>query len=89
MEDNDLFLQQFDPKDLEIAAEFLTNWLPFLTQSLCDGCSATVRRRIDSLRPRFATEANADASGSTSMEDQASYASASFAAPFPDAQPTG
>ncbi|KAG6476890.1 hypothetical protein ZIOFF_066138 [Zingiber officinale] len=37
----------------------------------------------------FATEANADASGSTSTEDQASYASASFAASFPDAQPTG
>ncbi|KAG6492812.1 hypothetical protein ZIOFF_047779 [Zingiber officinale] len=36
----------------------------------------------------FATEADADASGSTSTEDQASYASASFAAPFPDAQPT-
>ncbi|KAG6476899.1 hypothetical protein ZIOFF_066147 [Zingiber officinale] len=32
---------------------------------------------------------NADASGSTSTEDQASYASASFAASFPDAQPTG
>ncbi|KAG6475460.1 hypothetical protein ZIOFF_064680 [Zingiber officinale] len=77
MEDDDLFLQQFDPKDLEIAAEFLTNWLPFLTRPLCDGCSAT------------AAEANADASGSTSTEDQASYASTSFAAPFPDAQPTG
>ncbi|KAG6493278.1 hypothetical protein ZIOFF_048257 [Zingiber officinale] len=37
----------------------------------------------------FATEADADASGSTSTEDQASYASASFAAPFPDGQPTG
>ncbi|KAG6537187.1 hypothetical protein ZIOFF_002273 [Zingiber officinale] len=89
MEDDDLFLQQFDPKDLEIAAEFLTNWLPFLTRSLCDGCSATLRGRIDSLRPGFAAEADADASGSTTTEDQASYASASFAAPFPDAQPTG
>ncbi|KAG6470330.1 hypothetical protein ZIOFF_071395 [Zingiber officinale] len=37
----------------------------------------------------FATEADADASGSTSTEDQASYASTSFAAPFLDAQPTG
>ncbi|KAG6476893.1 hypothetical protein ZIOFF_066141 [Zingiber officinale] len=93
----------------------------FLTRSLCDGCSATVRSRIDSLRPSiafpfsvldllipflwknarllsslgwcsslgFATEVDADASESTSTEDQASYASASFAAPFPDAQPTG
>ncbi|KAG6479694.1 hypothetical protein ZIOFF_063164 [Zingiber officinale] len=37
----------------------------------------------------FATEADTEASGSTSTEDQASYASASFAAPFPDAQPIG
>ncbi|KAG6476885.1 hypothetical protein ZIOFF_066133 [Zingiber officinale] len=41
------------------------------------------------MNQRFATEANADASGSTSTEDQASYASASFAASFPNAQPTG
>ncbi|KAG6489444.1 hypothetical protein ZIOFF_050713 [Zingiber officinale] len=37
----------------------------------------------------FAAKADADASRSTSTKDQASYASASFAAPFPDAQPTG
>ncbi|KAG6489733.1 hypothetical protein ZIOFF_051010 [Zingiber officinale] len=37
----------------------------------------------------FAAEADADTSGSTSTEDQASYASASFVAPFPDDQPTG
>ncbi|KAG6497704.1 hypothetical protein ZIOFF_045608 [Zingiber officinale] len=93
MEDDGLFLQQFDPKDLEIAAEFLTNWLPFLTRSLCDGCSATNARLLSSLgwcsSLGFPVEADADASGSTSTEDQASYASASFAAPFPDAQPTG
>ncbi|KAG6537239.1 hypothetical protein ZIOFF_002326 [Zingiber officinale] len=92
MEDDDLFLQQFDLKDLEITAEFLTNWLPFLTRSLCDGCSATNERLLISLgwcsSLGFATEADTDASGSTSTEDQASYASASFAAPFPDAQPT-
>ncbi|KAG6520654.1 hypothetical protein ZIOFF_017714 [Zingiber officinale] len=37
----------------------------------------------------FAAEADTDASGSTSTEDQASYAFASFAAPFPNGQPTG
>ncbi|KAG6503420.1 hypothetical protein ZIOFF_035733 [Zingiber officinale] len=89
MEDDDLFLQQFDPKDLEIATEFLTNWLPFLTLHHC-----LKLHRLPSPKYRlsflgFAAEADADASGSTSTEDQASYASASFPAPFPDAQPTG
>lgn len=37
----------------------------------------------------FAAEADADASESTTTEDQVSFASASFAGPFPDAQPTG
>ncbi|KAG6479701.1 hypothetical protein ZIOFF_063171 [Zingiber officinale] len=96
MEDDDLFLQQFDPKDLEIAAEFLTNWLPLPhsipLRRLLHHCPNP--HRLPSPKYRisflgFATEADADASESTSTEDQASYASASFAAPFPDAQPTG
>lgn len=50
MED-DSFVQQYEPSELEIAAEFLTNWLPFLTRGLCDGCSSALRSRIHSLRP--------------------------------------
>ncbi|XP_008790040.2 RNA demethylase ALKBH9B-like [Phoenix dactylifera] len=48
---DDPFVQDYEPSELEIAAEFLTNWLPFLTRDLCDGCSAALRRRIQSLHP--------------------------------------
>ncbi|RRT74651.1 hypothetical protein B296_00016729 [Ensete ventricosum] len=60
MED-DSFVQEYEPSELEIAAEFLTNWLPFLTRGLCDGCSAALRSRIHSLRPGSPGEAEAEA----------------------------
>ncbi|KAH0468857.1 hypothetical protein IEQ34_002089 [Dendrobium chrysotoxum] len=47
----DPFLQSFDSSDLQIAKEFLTNWLPFLTKDLCEGCSASLLDRIQSLSP--------------------------------------
>ncbi|XP_072995416.1 RNA demethylase ALKBH9B [Typha latifolia] len=48
---DDPFVRDYDPSELEIAAEFLTTWLPFLSRDLCDPCAAALRRRILSLRP--------------------------------------
>ncbi|CAL9068354.1 unnamed protein product [Musa banksii] len=75
MED-DSFVQEYEPSELEIAAEFLTNWLPFLTRGLCDGCSAALRSRIHSLRPGSPGEAKPEASASTIVEDPAASVSA-------------
>ncbi|XP_020586526.1 uncharacterized protein LOC110028850 [Phalaenopsis equestris] len=47
----DPFLQSFDSSDLQIAKEFLTNWLPFVTKDLCGGCAASIRDRIKLLSP--------------------------------------
>ncbi|KAJ3672532.1 hypothetical protein LUZ60_007253 [Juncus effusus] len=47
---DDPYLSELDSYDKEVALEFLTIWLPFLSQDLCAGCSAAVRRRVDSLR---------------------------------------
>ncbi|KAG6492172.1 hypothetical protein ZIOFF_047122 [Zingiber officinale] len=121
MEENDLFLQQFDlktwrsqpssspisfpsspdpsvaaaPPLSEAASTPFAQVSPFLSRFLiCWSLSLWKNARLLSSLGwcsslGFAAEANADASGSTSREDQASYASASFAAPFPDDQPTG
>ncbi|XP_020113100.1 uncharacterized protein LOC109727393 [Ananas comosus] len=48
---DDPFIRGYDPSELEIAAEFLTTWLPFLSSGLCDPCATALRRRILSLRP--------------------------------------
>ncbi|WOK92936.1 hypothetical protein Cni_G01628 [Canna indica] len=60
MED-DPFVQGYEPSELAIAGEFLTDWLPFLTRDLCEGCCASLRSRIDSLRPGLAAEVVAEA----------------------------
>lgn len=48
---DDPFIRGYDPSELEIAAEFLTTWLPFLSRGLCDPCATALRRRVLSLRP--------------------------------------
>ncbi|XP_076939792.1 RNA demethylase ALKBH9B-like [Bidens hawaiensis] len=45
------FLEKFNPTDLRTASEFLSNWLPFLTQDLCDHCTHRVSHRVRSLNP--------------------------------------
>ncbi|XP_078448310.1 RNA demethylase ALKBH9B-like [Wolffia australiana] len=45
----DLFIDEYDASELKIAAEFLTNWLPFLSKGLCEKCVASMRDRIGSL----------------------------------------
>ncbi|KAG6533987.1 hypothetical protein ZIOFF_007868 [Zingiber officinale] len=99
MEDDDLFLQQFDPKTWRSQPSsspigFPSSPDPSVTAAppLSEAAStpfAQVSPFLSRFLIWFAAEADADASGSTSIEDRASYASASFAAPFPDAQPTG
>ncbi|CAA7391346.1 unnamed protein product [Spirodela intermedia] len=56
----DLFVREYDASELKIAAEFLTNWLPFLTKDLCEGCTASMRDRIRSLDPEGAVEHSGD-----------------------------
>ncbi|KAF8387727.1 hypothetical protein HHK36_026381 [Tetracentron sinense] len=55
---NDLRAQTDDPivlgyhtSELKIAAEFLSNWLPFLTKDLCHNCTQTISDRVGSLDP--------------------------------------
>ncbi|KAJ8771043.1 hypothetical protein K2173_023368 [Erythroxylum novogranatense] len=45
----DPFLLQYQPSDLQIASEFLTNWLPFLSRDLCGRCTETLSGRVRSL----------------------------------------
>lgn len=47
--ESDRFLLSFNASDREIAEEFLTTWLPFLTKDLCNCCSDILRDRIRSL----------------------------------------
>lgn len=50
MED-DPFLRKFQPSELKIASEFLTNCLPFLSRDLCKDCVNVLSDRIRSLDP--------------------------------------
>ncbi|XP_068645872.1 RNA demethylase ALKBH9B isoform X2 [Aristolochia californica] len=47
----DPFVSNYHASELKIAAEFLTNWLPFLTRDLCPGCSGILTNRVRSLDP--------------------------------------
>lgn len=51
MEEEDPFLRQYEPSDLKIASEFLTNWLSFLSRDLCKDCVHLLSDRIRSLDP--------------------------------------
>ncbi|KAK1304361.1 hypothetical protein QJS10_CPB11g00810 [Acorus calamus] len=52
----DPFIEAYQPSDLRVAAEFLSNWLPFLSKDLCDRCSSSLRDRIRSLDPESVDE---------------------------------
>ncbi|KAL5985947.1 hypothetical protein ACLOJK_027937 [Asimina triloba] len=43
---NDPLVLNYQASELRIAAEFFTNWLPFLTRDLCNGCKQTLTDRI-------------------------------------------
>ena len=47
----DPIIGKYDAAELKIAAEFLTNWLPFLTKDLCENCATSLRDRVRSLDP--------------------------------------
>ncbi|KAJ4962947.1 hypothetical protein NE237_022886 [Protea cynaroides] len=66
---DDPFLLNFQPSELQIAAEFLTNWLPFLGRDLCRGCIRILSDRIRSLDPK----PSADAEHSHSAESLADW----------------
>ncbi|XP_009786421.1 RNA demethylase ALKBH9B [Nicotiana tabacum] len=46
---DDPFLLNYNPEELRIASEFLSNWLPFLSRDLCHSCTNTLSDRIRSL----------------------------------------
>ncbi|XP_043713618.1 RNA demethylase ALKBH9B [Telopea speciosissima] len=70
---DDPFLLNYQTSDLQIAAEFLTHWLPFLSRDLCHGCTQILADRIRSLDPdsRAIAESPADAEYSNSAESLA------------------
>lgn len=45
----DPFLLNFDANEVRIAAEFLSNWMPFLTRGLCKSCTRTLSDGVRSL----------------------------------------
>ncbi|CAN6191459.1 unnamed protein product [Urochloa humidicola] len=45
-------VQGYTAEELAIAGEFLTTWLPFLSEGLCPSCVSSLRSRVDSLLPR-------------------------------------
>lgn len=47
----DPFLQTYNPNDLRIASEFLSNWLPFLSKGLCQHCTQLISDRVRSIHP--------------------------------------
>ncbi|KAG9129917.1 hypothetical protein Leryth_007002 [Lithospermum erythrorhizon] len=61
----DPFLVKFNSSELEIASEFLSNWLPFLSRNLCRRCTRTLSTRIRSLQP----ESNSDLAVSREREN--------------------
>ncbi|KAK4483262.1 hypothetical protein RD792_010447 [Penstemon davidsonii] len=44
----DPFLLIYSAAELRIAAEFLSNWLPFLTRGLCNSCAQILSNRVQS-----------------------------------------
>ncbi|KAJ8545747.1 hypothetical protein K7X08_018330 [Anisodus acutangulus] len=46
---DDPFLLNYNPNELRIASEFLSNWLPFLSRDLCSHCTHSLSDRIRSL----------------------------------------
>lgn len=50
-ERDELFLRNYNANDRRIASEFLSDWLPFLTNGLCEPCSIKLTHRVRSLRP--------------------------------------
>ncbi|XP_057960617.1 RNA demethylase ALKBH9B [Malania oleifera] len=53
----DSFLLDYQPSELRIASEFLTNWLPFLSRDLCHSCTRVLSDRIRSLAPEIEGDA--------------------------------
>ncbi|KAL7143705.1 hypothetical protein ABFS83_08G209900 [Erythranthe nasuta] len=45
----DSFLLNYDAAEVRIAAEFLSNWLPYLSRGLCESCTTTLSNGIESL----------------------------------------
>ncbi|GAV87522.1 2OG-FeII_Oxy_2 domain-containing protein [Cephalotus follicularis] len=58
------FLLQYQPSELQIASEFLSRWLPFLSKDLCPHCTEILSDRIRSVDPEH-VNTNEDATVSS------------------------
>lgn len=69
MED-DPFLRKFQPSELKIASEFLTNCLPFLSRELCKDCVNVLSDRIRSLDPEHCRNVDGEGDSKAGLESE-------------------
>ncbi|KAJ0254313.1 RNA demethylase ALKBH9B [Hirschfeldia incana] len=69
MED-DPFLRKFQPSELKIASEFLTNCLPFLSRDLCKDCVNVLSDRIRSLDPEHCSEVDGEGNSKAGLASE-------------------
>ncbi|KAK4416811.1 RNA demethylase ALKB [Sesamum alatum] len=74
-QDVDPFLLNYDAAEVRIAAEFLSNWLPFLSRGLCKSCTQTLSDGIRSLHTEenFAASTPSITDGNQCKEDHRSW----------------
>ncbi|XP_010268476.1 PREDICTED: uncharacterized protein LOC104605415 [Nelumbo nucifera] len=53
---DDPFIRNYQTSELQIAAEFLTTWLPFLTRDLCPNCTHILSDRVRSIDPELSAD---------------------------------
>lgn len=63
------FLRNYNANDRRIASEFLSDWLPFLTNGLCDSCNVKLTHRLRSLRPADDNDKNSVGSWKDGVND--------------------
>ncbi|KAK1359849.1 RNA demethylase ALKBH5 [Heracleum sosnowskyi] len=66
-----LFLRKYSANDRRIASEFLSDWLPFLTNGLCNSCNIKLTHRVRSLRSADDNDKNSVGSWKDGVNDAA------------------
>ncbi|CAH8338798.1 unnamed protein product [Eruca vesicaria subsp. sativa] len=68
--EHDPFLRMFQPSELKIASEFLTNCLPFLSRDLCKDCVNVLSDRIHSLDPEHCSKVEGEGNSKAGLESE-------------------
>ncbi|KAG2323363.1 hypothetical protein Bca4012_058855 [Brassica carinata] len=68
--EEDPFLRKFQPSELKIASEFLTNCLPFLSRDLCKDCVNVLSDRIHSLDPEHCSKVDGEGNNKAGLESE-------------------